>query len=361
MLTRPVLQEHVNRQRQAHLRRTRRTGILVGASEVGLCIRRVWYAKQQRMSFDPKHAEDPSSWGAARRGVTFENHFWIPAMRRHYGDNLLFTGGHQLSMTYDVLRATPDGLLIKQKRDVLKALHVPDIGPSKCVVLECKTIDPRIKLDQAKPEHSFQAQIQLGMFRRCTQYKPDYAVISYTNASFFDDIVEFVIRYDDAVFNQGLRRAQTIKAAQHPEQLKPEGWISGGKECGYCPFVQPCTAIRTGRAMEVPLENVDADPAWLLMVTSLAKREREINTRVSADETTQRNIQHEIKELLKAAGLRQIKAHGISIVWSPVKGRPAMDWPALKEAAAKLGLDIQRYETVGEPTDRLLIHVLPTT
>jgi hypothetical protein len=360
MLTRPVLQEHVNRQRQAHLRKTRRSGILVGASEVGLCIRRIWYAKQQRMSFDPKHAEDPSSWGAARRGVTFENHFWVPAMRKHYGADLLFTGSGQVSMQYENLRATPDGLLIRQPYNVLEALGVPNIGPSKCVVLECKTIDPRISLVKAKPEHVFQAQIQLGMFRRTTKYKPDYAVISYTNASFFDDIVEFVVKYDDKIFEAGLRRAREIKSATDPQQLKPEGWISGAAECGYCPFLKPCNAIRTGREMPLAESTTNLDPEWLLKVTNLAKLEREIDTRVSADEETQRNMQHELKELLKAAGLRQVAAHGVSIVWSPVKGRPSLDMPALKDAATKLGLDIQQFETVGDPTDRLLIRIVST-
>jgi CRISPR/Cas system-associated exonuclease Cas4 (RecB family) len=308
-------------------------------------------------TFDPKHAEDPGSWGAARRGSTFESHFWLPAMRRAYGDKLLFTGGRQLTMVHGDLRATPDGLLIEQPRNVLKDLGVPDIGPSQCVVVECKTIDPRIKLAEAKPEHVFQAQIQLGLFRRTTAYRPDVAVISYTNASFFDDIVEFVVAYDDAVFEQGRRRAATIKQSTDPAQLKPEGWIGGGAECKYCPFVTPCTAIRTGHEMPVESDNT-VDPVWLVKITDLAKRERQIATRISGDTEIQRNMQHELKELLKQAGLRQVAGHGVRIVWSPVKGRPSYDWPALREAATKLGLDIQRYETVGEPTDRLQITVI---
>ena len=358
MLTRPALQEHVSRQREIYRKKTKRSGIYVGASEVGLCIRRVWYAKQQRLTLNPKHADDPTSWGAARRGSTFENYFWVPAMRKAYGDRLLFTGRQQQTMIYEDLRATPDGLLIRQKRDALTALGVSDIGPSRCVVLECKTIDPRIPLERAKPEHVFQAQIQLGMFRRTTEYKPDYALISYTNASFFDDIIEFVVEYDDAIFLQGLARAKQIKQATDPVQLKPEGWICGGQECNYCPFVKPCTAIRTGREMPLSESAAAVDPGWLVRVTDLAKREREIATRVSADGEAQRNIQNEIRELLREAGLRQVTGHGISITWSPVKGRPSIDMKALKDAASKLGLDIQKFETVGDPTDRLIIRVL---
>ena len=46
---------------------------------------------------------------------------------------------------------------------------------------------------------------------------------------------------------------------------------------------------------------------------------------------------------------------GIVVIWSPVKGRIAFDMPAIREAAEKLGLNIQQFETVGDPTDRLVI------
>ena len=356
MLTYPALHAHTHKQRQTHLRKTRKTGLLVGASEVGLCLRRVWYAKQQRMVLDPKHSED-ESWGAARRGTTFENHFWVPAMRKAYGDKLLYTGRQQLTMQHGRLRATPDGLLVLQKRDVLAELGVPDIGASRCVVVECKTIDPRINLSGPKPEHTFQAHIQLGMFHRVTKHQPDYAVISYTNASFFDDVVEFVIKYDDAVYRQGELRAAMIQRATDPIQLRPEGWITGGKECEYCPFVKQCTAIRTGQGMPIADSDKPADPIWLRKITDLAKRERKLAATLGIEEAKQRSMKHEIKELLREAGLRKTSGYGISITWSPVKGRPSWDMKALREAASTLGLDIQKFETVGEPTDRLDIHV----
>jgi hypothetical protein len=43
------------------------------------------------------------------------------------------------------------------------------------------------------------------------------------------------------------------------------------------------------------------------------------------------------------------------VTWSPVKGRPSWNFPALRSAAAAAGLDLQSFETVGEPTDRLVV------
>ena len=50
-----------------------------------------------------------------------------------------------------------------------------------------------------------------------------------------------------------------------------------------------------------------------------------------------------------------------SIVWSAVKGRPSYDMPGIKAAAVAAGIDLQRYETVGEPSDRLTISITNQT
>jgi len=47
----------------------------------------------------------------------------------------------------------------------------------------------------------------------------------------------------------------------------------------------------------------------------------------------------------------------VSVTWSPVRGRPAFDDKAIREAAARAGVDLAQYEVVGEPTDRLVIRV----
>jgi hypothetical protein len=97
------------------------------------------------------------------------------------------------------------------------------------------------------------------------------------------------------------------------------------------------------------------DPNTVDKIIALAKQERELSATASTAEDERRNIQHLIKETLRKAGLRTLQHEGIRIVWSPVVGRPAIDMPKLKEAAAKVGLDIQQFERVGEPSDRLII------
>jgi hypothetical protein len=348
MLVKAALQAHAEQQigrflkvhKSAHKK-------FVGASEIGMCLRRIGFAKQMTAPIE--------NWGASRRGVTFEEHFWVPAMRKHYGKNLLFTGKQQKSLIWGNLRATPDGLLVNQPRDVLKSLGVDDIGPSRCIVLDCKSIDPRINLATVKPEHEFQVQVQMALMRITTKYRPDYALVSYTNASFFDDVVEFAVRYDPGVFAQAKQRAATVLKTKTLSELAPEGWITGGAECKYCPFEAPCREMRG----EVPLRESTGNlaPGFLEKIIALAREERHWNTIICGAEEEQRKMQHEIKELLRAHDLHRISHDGIVVVWSPVKGRPALDMPALKIAAAKLGLDIQQFETVGQPTDRLTVTI----
>jgi CRISPR/Cas system-associated exonuclease Cas4 (RecB family) len=352
MIIKPALRAHALR-RNARVSKAQRATWphYVGASEIGSCLRRIGYSK----SLVPKGEE---SWGAAQRGATFEESFWVPAMRAHYGKNLLYAGKQQKSLLYGKLRATPDGLLIKQPRNALKLLGVPNIGKSGEIVLDCKTLDPRINLAVPKPEHEFQIQTQLALLRKTTKHRPDYGVLSYVNASFYDDVVEFAIKYDAKVFEQAKARAAAVMAAKQLGDLAPEGWIAGGHECEYCPFAEPCRALRG----DVPVVNKLSPPnninhGLLEKIIALAQEERRYHTIAGGAEDKQRKIQYEIKELLRAHGLNRIAHENIVIIWSPVKGRPALDMPALKLAAMKCGFDIQPFETVGQPTDRLVVTI----
>jgi CRISPR/Cas system-associated exonuclease Cas4 (RecB family) len=324
----------------------------IGASEIGQCIRKIGYLKHD-MAEDSNRNPTPDRWGAARRGNTFEDHFFVPALRMEYGENIIYLGKEQKTWKYDLLSATPDGLLINQPRDSLADLMVPDIGPSGEVVIDCKTIDPRINLSEPKLEHVFQLQVQLGCMRRASTHKPDYGVLIYTNASFFDDVVEFVVKYDDKVFEHALKRASRILNAEHAIDLKPEGWIAGGRECEYCTFSRACKSIRA------PSEEVKStlDPQVFAYIKDLALKEKHWASISSDAEKEQRNIQEEIKKALRENNLRKINEGDMTITWSTVVGRPSFDMPKLKEAAKAVGLDVQKFERVGEPSDRLTINV----
>ena len=129
----------------------------VGASEVGQCARRVFYGKN---SGDPVYGassdEDYADpWGAALRGRLFEDYFWVPALRARFGAELLCAGDQQQTFVSGFLSATTDGLLIDQSHDALASLGIAGIGGDGSIVVECKTIDPRIKLDgRSRSTHS---------------------------------------------------------------------------------------------------------------------------------------------------------------------------------------------------------------
>lgn len=326
----------------------------VGASEVGKCARLVYFLKNEGDAsyHHDRDAEHVDGWGARERGKIYEDHVWVPAMRARYGDKLLYAGSDQRTLVDGFLSATPDGLLIDQPSDALAHLGVPDCGPD--IDLDCKTIDPRAALDGPKPEHVFQVQAQMGLFQALTNHAPRYAVLSYTDASFFDEVSEFAIAFDPGVYGEAKRRARDIMLATKPEQLKPEGVIAGGKECKLCPFTAACGQIR---ADAVPKAGNDADlePAAAEAIAALA-----ILARLAKDESDQKaaeakRLQDEIKAMLAAVKRRRLEHAGIRVVWSPMKGRPSYDDKAIREAAAAAGVDIEKFSRTGDPSDRMEI------
>jgi len=45
------------------------------------------------------------------------------------------------------------------------------------------------------------------------------------------------------------------------------------------------------------------------------------------------------------------------VSWSTQKGRVSYDYTKLREEAAKAGIDVESFSTVGEPTDRLNVYI----
>src|SRR4029077_15119299 len=125
----------------------------VGASEIGQCIRKTWFSKHD-IQRDEGYID---RYGVRLRGTLIENHYWVPAMQ---AAGALYTGQFQKTVMDGYLSATPDGIMPDLKRECLTHLGVPDIGPSRCIALETKSIDPRVNLTEAKSEHVFQTHVQ---------------------------------------------------------------------------------------------------------------------------------------------------------------------------------------------------------
>ncbi|ACL60613.1 hypothetical protein [Methylobacterium nodulans] len=325
----------------------------VGASEVGQCARKIFYMKNEEDAQygTARDLDYHDGWGAKERGTVYEAAFWVPAIRARFGASALFTGDAQRTFADGFLSATPDGLLIDQPADALAALGVSDIEGDS-ILLDCKSIDPRAKLDSAKPEHLFQVQAGMGLLRRLTRYRPSYAIISYTDASFWDETKEFVVRFDEGAFRQAEARARDIMLARSADELRPEGRIAGGQDCEHCPFTGPCGQRRAER---VPREKreVPADTAADLL--RLGRAASEAMKRAEAAEAEAAARKEQIREILARHGTKSFKADGLSISWAALKGRPSWDDKAIREAAQAAGIDLTPFSKVGDPSDRLTI------
>jgi hypothetical protein len=320
----------------------------LGASDIGQCGRKVFFAKHGGAR-NPGYID---TWGATLRGQIIEQVFWVPALRARFGANLKFIGDKQRQFKRGFISATPDALLTNAPRDILTPLGVADIG-SDCLLLECKSVDPRVKLDAPKPEHRYQAIVQLGVVRETTEYQPCFGILTYINANFWDDITEFAIGFDLGIYASAKTRATKVLTANCASELPPEGWIAGGKECEHCPFTKACGIERRA----TPIDGGYADPQFTAEMRELAVAYKARQAEVDAAEARLRASQYEIKERLRAKQLHRVAGDDFSVTWTPVKGRKSYDVKALSAAAAAAGVGVQEFETGTTPGDRLDVRV----
>lgn len=320
----------------------------VGASEIGQCARKISYTKHGQ----PRESQD--SWGSHVRGTVFERHFWYEALKLKYKNKLLYAGPKQKTFSVGYLSSTPDGLVCSLDSDVLRQYGVRDIE-SDCILVECKTIDPRTHISEAREQNKFQVQVQLGLVREQTKHDPVYALISYTNASTWDDVSVYVERFNPGIYAHAKIRAKDI-LTKDPQDLKPEGWIAGGDECKWCPYVRACGVARRNLPEEDRLKQVD--PQFAAEITDLCRGAKALELNAKHAYSLVLEAQQNIKNRLRDRGVRRVE--GV-VLWSAVKARLSYDYTKLRQAAADAGINVDQYSTVGEPTDRLQIFVAPAT
>jgi hypothetical protein len=321
----------------------------VGASEVGQCARKVFWLKNEndsarRVERDPEYQD---SWGARMRGTVIEDAFWQPAMKARFGDRLIYSGKEQKTFVLNYLSATPDGMINDLTEEESKQIGVV----ANCVMVECKTADPRTNLASAKQANVFQTQVQMGLVRELHDfsYRPTHSVLSYIDASFWSDVKEFVIAFDERIYETAKERAMQIMTADSGADLKPEGWIAGAKECNYCPFTKACGIERRN----LPFQDIaPIDAQFAEEITQMARQLRTFEAGRDGLDAEYRGLQEAIKARLREKGVKKIP--GV-VNWSQVKGRGSYDAKAIREAAAGAGVDIEQFATVGEPSDRLAI------
>lgn len=319
----------------------------LGASEVFGCIRKSYFKK---FGYEPDDDHE-SDWGAAKRGDIIENHFAVPAVEAILpeGASLIMAGDNQDTLRKRRLSATPDGLIINLKRDALKQLGIDDIE-SDCVVAEFKSFDPRSHITEEKAIHRGQTQVQMGLIHELTEYKPQYAIIFYFNASILSDIRPYVVKFDPKVYATAKERAELVFATQDPADLPPEGKIDD--TCRLCEFHDEC-AIAQGHATPREVRSI-GDNSTLDRLEELGRRYKEAKARAKEHETEAGEAAQEIKDLLRKHDTKKATTEGgVSISVSWCKGKKTLDRIALEAD----GIDLSEYEKEGNGYDRLTVNI----
>jgi len=317
----------------------------VGASGVFGCLRKGWFA-QQETPHDPGYVD---RYGAKKRGDLLEAHWFVPALLQGLppGVELLWAGENQRTIVDGYSSATPDGLIVNRSNQdfVIEGITVP---PGGCIGVECKSIDPRVDLAEAKAEHIGQVHVQMGLVRSCTEYRPEVVLVVYIDASFIDDVDVFPVRFDQAVYDAARQRAVTLMMAEHANALAPEGKVAGGKECEHCPYRSRCAAaiVQAIPKDEKPLRDDD-----MAAIAALVTAERAADAAKKASAAAHSEAQEKIKAFLRAKNTRKVKDKGWSVAYSSVSGKTSIDI----EAAQAAGLDLSPFQKEGDPFERLYI------
>ena len=269
----------------------------VGSSEIGGCIRRIWYGKHAV----PPDANFAQDMGAAERGNAIED--WmvlrIQDAIKHdpkYADwELLHSGPDQVTLVDTPQSATPDGILV----------HKPT---GQAINLEIKSQDPRIyEVSIApQPQHRIQVIQSMGLVRRRTKYAPESGILIYVNTSFVTQYRPYVVTYADTAYEALRKRAGSIMTGAWTVDKPPaaEGIAEGGKECEYCPWREMCTLKEIGR---LPVNIKTVPPAVAAQLHELAIMRKELLTRQYEAEASKKSIEADIIGILEKHETRRVQ------------------------------------------------------
>lgn len=333
--------------------------LTVGASECFGCIRKTWFTKRGVKEFGVEKDESyEENWGAMERGNIIENHFIVPAIEdglRRRGMDLIMAGDGQDTILDGIHSATLDGLVINAPRDALAYYGLEDIG-TDCFVLEMKSFDPRLTLQHEKPVHRGQTQMQMGLVRETTDYKPEYAVLMYINASWLSDMRIFIVPYDDAVYRIGRERNEKVFGLDDPSMFATEGKLDG--LCNYCPFQGACQKVTEARIPEArkaltKKQVEEQDTKFVDNLTPLVLERNAIAQRQKEDKLLLEAANEEIRQALIAEGTSRAVGENWKVTYTGQAGRKTLS-KALMEAD---GIDPEKYMQEGGSFEKLTVTV----
>lgn len=340
---------------------------MVGASECFGCIRKTWFGKRGGefgFEVDPDYEEN---WGAMRRGDIMENHLIVPAIRQglhRRGLDLIMEGDDQETIRDGYNSATLDGLIVpidpklggKLPKDFLEYYGFDGDLDADSVVLEMKSFDPRIEIKQAKAIHHGQTQMQMGLVRDTTDYKPEYAIVIYVNASWYDDIRPFLVAFDEQEYLIGRERNEKVFEVDDPALFAAEGKLDG--DCKYCKFRNACGIVSTGRVPEtraaLKKSEIDQqDPDLIDEMGQLVAQQARLKKIEKDNEAELAEVNEGIRQALMKAGTSRAVGENWKVYYSSQAGAKRLSTKLIEEA----GLNPDDFKEQGAGFEKLTVTV----
>lgn len=322
----------------------------LGGSEVFGCIRKAWYSRHDT----PKDPDYKESWGATKRGDLIENYHVVPAMdhaAENEGFKIDYTGADQQTLFAEdgtPMSVTPDGLIHGVPANFLINYGIKDLQ-SDCCMFEIKSIDPRVDLSEEKSIHHGQTQIQMGLVRENTKFRPHYAVILYVNASFFDDMKVYIVEWNPEMYQSAKDRARYVYEVTDPSKLLREGVIDNS--CDYCPYKGACLQTTKnampadkGKAKKGDVTN----PKLVESLGDLMERAHKARAVKKKAEKEDGLVKEEIKARLREFNERRAKDANWSVSYGMQDGRATVDKDKIAEAFDRLSALIVEHGLIDE-------------
>jgi hypothetical protein len=320
-----------------------------GASEVFNCMRQLVLEKRHEefgATPDPDYEMD---WGATHRGDLIENFFFVPALRfalpALLGLTIEYSGDAQKTLKLNRASATPDGLITGippgpvtiRCGDIVVDLPKVTTG---CISIEFKSIDPRANLEEERAKHHGQVQMGMGILNETTEFKPQFSVILYANASFLSDLKPFVVEFDPGVYAAGKMRAEKVWTFEKITDAPPEGRMHKG--CDYCRWRNACGAAILSQWAET---KPTSTPEQLAACTPHIMAYMDAKKAAEAAELVFEQAKQALKDAMYAQKTRTLKADNFTVSWQTVRPTMKPSITAMREA----GVDLSPYmrETAG--------------
>jgi len=340
--------------------------LTVGASECFGCIRKTWFTKRgDEFGVKPDtHYEE--SWGAMERGNIIENNYVVPAMEeglKRRGLKLIMAGDGQDTILDGIHSATLDGLIIKEDGSFLPTdfleyygIDQIDFVDQDSVVVEMKSFDPRLTLQHEKAVHRGQTQMQMGLIRDKTEYKPNFAVLVYVNASWLDDIRIFIIPFDASEYRIGRERNEKVFGVDDPGVFAPEGKLDD--MCQYCKYQDVCNEVTQKRVPNArpPLKKGEIalqDKELLDQLRPVVLKREDTKKAIKELEAELEVYNEEIRQNLTLHGVSRAVSDEFKATYTYQKGRKTLS----KEKMIERGLDPEEFMTEGNGFEKLTVTV----